>query len=127
MQENTLLEYPNNDKNLSTIMQNYYGTENYYTNDYLAFNYTDGVKAFCENAMAYWILDIVNSVVRTEKKMSEDLITIKLIVRKDSTATISFKDYEGTIYKQEIPFTDCPVGEWRFFYENGVFFWNGEY
>ena len=54
------------------------GTENYYTNPHLAFQYTDGVKIFCDIAEAYWVLDIVNSVVKTKPEMNNDLINIIL-------------------------------------------------
>ena len=43
---------------LIQIMANCYGTENYYTSNYLHFNYTDGVKTFCDKASAFWLLDI---------------------------------------------------------------------
>ena len=39
---------------LRHIMSYYYGTEKYYENELLEYRYTDGVKAFCENAEAYW-------------------------------------------------------------------------
>ena len=108
-------------------MTHCYGTENYYTNQHLDFKYTDGVKAFCENAMAYWLLDIVESIVKTKPAMADDLIVITLTVKKDHTAKITFKDSYTTIHTQDIPYTDCPMGEWRFYYQNEVFFWNGEY
>lgn len=112
---------------LERTMANCYGTENYYTDRHLDFKYTDGVKTFCETAMAYWLLDLVNSVVKTKPAMNEDLIVITLTVKDNHKATITFEDSENIIYKQIIPFTDCPKGKWLFYYENNVFFWNGEY
>ncbi len=103
------------------------GTENYYTNPYLAFKYTDGVKIFCDIAEAYWLLDIVNSVVKTKPEMNKDLINIILKVKEDKTAKITFRERIKFIYNQNIPFTDCPSGEWKFYFKDGVFFWNGEY
>ena len=118
---------PQNDPVLMSYMGNFYGTEHYYTNHFLSFKYTDGVKGFYEQAHAFWLFDIIESVVKTNKAMSEDLISISLMVNNDNTAFITFKDSTKTIYQQKIPYTDCPVGEWNFFYENNVFFWNGEY
>lgn len=103
------------------------GTKNYYTNPYLAFKYTDGVKIFCDIAEAYWLLDIVNSVVKTKPEMNKDLINITLKVKEDGTAQITFRERIKFIHNQKIPFTDCPKGKWLFYYENNVFFWNGEY
>ena len=66
---------------LERTMANCYGTENYYTDRHLDFKYTDGIKTFCETAMAYWLLDLVNSVVKTKHAMNEDLIVITLTVK----------------------------------------------
>ncbi len=112
---------------LERTMANCYGTENYYTDQHLVFKYTDGVKIFCDIAEAYWLLDIVNSVVKTKPEMNKDLINITLKVKEDGTAQITFRKRIKFIHNQKIPFTDCPKGKWIFYYENNVFFWNGEY
>ena len=112
---------------LSNLMSYCYGTEHYYTNPIYSFKYTDGAKTFCEKADAYWLLDIVASISRHYKQMHEDFIIIDLIVGEDNKATITFEDTKGIFFKQEIPFTDCPQGLWRFYFDNNVFFWNGEY
>lgn len=120
-------EYPENDKNLVAIMKNCFGTMNYYCSHYLSFKYTDGVKTFCDKASAYWLLDIIESVVKTSKEMTEDLISVVLTVFDNNVAIITFKNSEKTFYEQKIPYTDCPMGEWKFFYQDNVFFWNAEY
>jgi len=113
--------------NLLNAMALCYGTEDYHTNPNLSFDYTDGVKRFCETAEAYWLLDLVESVVKTKPEMDKILVGIKLKVKKDNTAIITFKDGVKILYKQNIPFTDCPDGEWKFFYKDKVFFWCDEY
>ena len=122
-----MLDTDDKTKILEQAMANCYGTENYYVAGQLAFKYTDGVKTFCETAMAYWLLDLVNSIVITKPSMNNDLIVITLIVNDNHEATITFEDSEKVIHKQDLPYTDCPSGEWKFFYDNNVFFWNGEY
>ena len=112
---------------LSNLMSYCYGTEHYYTNPIYSFKYTDGVKIFCKNAQSYWLLDIVNSVCRFYKRMHQDLIIIKLEVNKDNKASLSFEDTKGIFFSQILPFTDCPEGEWLFYFNDNVFFWNGEY
>ena len=105
-----------------------FGTEHYYRNRSKTFNYTDGVKRFCETAEAYWLLDLVESVVKTKPEMNNnDLINITLKVKEDNTAKITFRQQIKIIHCQKIPFTDCPQGEWKFFYKNKVFFWCDEY
>ena len=122
-----MLDTDNKTRILERTMANCYGTENYYVARYLAFKYTDGVKTFCETAAVYWLLDLVNSIVITKPSMNNDLIVITLIVNDNHEATITFEDSQKVIHKQDIPYTDCPKGEWKFFYDNNVFFWNGEY
>ena len=112
---------------LQQIMSYCYGTEHYYKISAYSFKYTDGIKTFCENADAYWLLDIIESVCRTHKEIHNDFILIELSVCKDNRATITFEDSKTTFFKQEILFTDCPQGTWRFYFDNNVFFWNGEY
>ena len=60
-------------------------------------------------------------------RMHQDLIIIKLIVNQDNKASITFEDTLGIFFSQIIPFTDCPEGEWMFYFNDNVFFWNGEY
>ena len=113
--------------NLLNAMALCYGTEDYHTNDNLSFDYTDGVKTFCENAEAYWLLDLVESVVKTKPEMNSDLICITLKVKEDNTARITFRKRIKIIHNQKIPFTDCPNGEWKFYYKDKTFFWCDEY
>ena len=114
---------------LENIMSYCYGTENYYTNDYIHFKYTDGIKTFCKTAQAYWFLDVVESVLKYKPEYSKDLVAIKLSVQDNREAVITFEDSKKNIYKQDIPYTDCPNGEWVFYYEpeSKVLMWNGEY
>ena len=112
---------------LQQIMSYCYGTEHYYKIPAYSFKYTDGIKTFCENADAYWLLDIIESVCRTHKEIHNDFILIELSVCKDDRATITFEDSKTTFFKQEILFIDCPKGLWKFYFDNNVFFWNGEY
>ncbi len=114
-------------KELEQIMANCYGTENYYTNQFLHFKYTDGVKVFCEKVGAYWLLDLVESILRIKAELHSDLIGITLRVKDENKAKLTFKKGTKLIYKQDIPFTDCPKGKWKFFYQGNVFFWNMEY
>lgn len=107
---------------LENIMDYCYGTEHYYRNQLLPFLYTDGVKTFVENAGngAFWFLTECSAyTVRAKEFMG---ITLKV---KDSKGIILVDDKE----KKKIPYTDCPDGEWEFFYEpeSKVLMWRGEY
>ena len=99
-----------------------YGTEHYYRY-YGNLLYTDGVKNFCEKAEAYWFLDAVFSHLVT---MPEDFYVITLKVNNDSTATLNIKG-DNAKKTQNIPFTDCPAGEWKFYFSERVLMWWREY
>lgn len=117
-------------KQLENEMAYYSGTENYYSSWIHKFKYTDGIKGFCEKAKAFWFLDLVNSLFfnqRLRKRMNGDFIVIKLKVEENNTCVVSFKDSEKVFYEQAIAYTDCPIGEWVFYYDNGILMWNGEY
>ena len=96
------------------------GTEHYYKSPVLCYQYTDGVQTFAQEAGAYWLLSEFNRFVYGEKNFT----ALKLIVN----------DGKGDIYKNDvkvkhISFTDCPDGEWIFYYEPqaNVMMWCGEY
>lgn len=104
-----------------------YGTEHYYISPFYSFKYTDGIKVFCDTAKAYWLFDILESIIKSTPKINDDLISIELSVNENNTALITFKNYKEIIFQQNISYTDCPQGTWLFFYEYEVFFWHGEY
>lgn len=109
-----------NQLRLENIMANCIGTEHYYTNPVLCYRYTDGVKTFAIEAGAYWFLSELNPFIYKLKRFS----SFKLKV-KDNRGEILIDDQP----KKKIPFTDCPDGEWEFFFEPeaNLLMWNMEY
>lgn len=100
-----------------------YGTKHYYNSPVLCYLYTDGVKTFVQEAGADWFLSELNRFIYKQK----EFCSLKLVVN-NSKADI-LKDGKKV---KHISFTDCPDGEWEFFYApNGnpqnVLMWNGEY
>ena len=113
-------------KELEQYMSNFYGTEKYYETPY-GFVLTDGAKAFALKAEAYWFITLVGSIFITKhKNFVDDLVSIKLVVKKQA-AYVEFTNSDKTFYTQDIPFTDCPAGEWLFFLTGGALMWHGEY
>jgi hypothetical protein len=107
-------------------LDQFYGTEQYYKHPFTSSVYTDGVKYFAETAGAYWFLDIVFSEY-TRLFSVDDFLSITLKVG-ESGADISVTDgNENIITAQSIAFTDCPKGEYKFFYTNGVLMLTTEY
>ena len=91
--------------------------------------FTEGVKFFAENAGngAFWLLDIfMTELVALQRK--EGFLGIKLTVSPDSKATITADDGNDRIlWGHEVVLTDCPVGEWTFFFTDDVLLLPSEY
>ena len=116
---------------LQALMSNYYGTEHYYRLTMPNINYTDGVKAFIENAEAVWFLIDVG-LFRKEaikKNPNEDMFAVDLVV-KDGKADLLLKKKKKKIcYKRHYSYTTCPDGMWLFYYfrNENLLIWLGEY
>ena len=107
---------------LESKMSYCYGTERYYKSNMLPFVYTDGVKTFVENAGggSFWFLTECLAFINGLADFSSIVLKVK-----GGKADIVVN---GEI-KKHIAFTDCPDGDWEFFYEpdGKVLLWNGEY
>lgn len=111
-------------KELKANLEQFYGTENYFTNPLVKYNYTDGVKYFAENAGAYWLLQEINGMTA---KVNEYFFNIK-VISKNNKADIIIDDGNGKVLdKKHIGFTDLPEGEWQFFLTDNVLMLPGEY
>jgi len=116
-------------------LSQFIGTANYYqTNSMFAkgMHHTDGVQYFAENAGngAYWFLDIVATEYFPLLK-KEPFISITLIVgsnQDDNNAMIVVEDGDCELLaKKIIEYTDCPVGEYKFFLTDNVLMLTSEY
>tara|TARA_R100000664_G_scaffold21327_1_gene30653 strand:+ start:517 stop:912 length:396 start_codon:yes stop_codon:yes gene_type:complete len=126
-------------KQLHQELQHYYGTEGYHrihpicnpTNS----AFTDGVKAFATKAQAYWFLDIVFSELITDKKTKDEtFLDILLSVGKKGLSGLENEAWiivtdgnEKELYKKVIKYTDCPDGDWNFFFTGSVLMLPSEY
>ena len=124
---------------LKQELQHYYGTGRYHhinpicnpTNS----DFTDGVKAFADKAQAYWFLDIVFSELITHKKTkNETFLSILLSVGKKGLSSLENEAWivvtdgnEKELYKKVIKYTDCPDGDWDFFFTGSVLMLPSEY
>ena len=122
-----------NKEELENVMAGCYGTECYYKNPMFNVNYTDGVKCFCQNAGggAYWLLTDICLFIREARKKNpnEDMFSVHLVVN-NGKADLLFKDGDDEVcYKRHYSLTDCPDGDWCFYYfvSDRVLIWNGEY
>lgn len=91
--------------------------------------YTEGVRYFAQNAGngAYWFLTILITEPAILKQ-AEDFASIKLLV--DGTqATITVDDGRANppVFVRHIDFTDCPEGEWKFYFTDRTIMLTSEY
>ena len=91
------------------------------------FLYTEGVQCFAEEAGAYWFLDIAATEI-WEFCLSLEFATIILAAHGDGYGYIRIEDGNGgVLWSKKIPYTNCPEGEWMFFYLNNTLILPSEY
>ena len=108
-------------KELAHQLAHYTGTEQWYRHGLnKSMLFTDGVKAFADLAGAYWFLDIVATELNEIRK-KEMFILVKLIKAPgEQGARVVCDDGDGNfLFIKNIGFSDCPVGEWKFYYNAG--------
>lgn len=116
---------------LRAKMANCYGTECYYKCRMSSMKYTDGVLAFVKEAEAGWLVTDIQ-VFRKEaikENPEEYMFSVHLIV-KEGKADLVFKDANGHIcFKYHYSNTDCPDGDWLFYYyvNEDLLIWCDEY
>ncbi len=113
---------------LRELMDGFSGTENYYAT--LTCRITDGMKAVLEAAGAGWlVVDIGAYSIKKQFNRTHPIIFWVLKVKDDHTADLeAWDDIPGNrLFKKHYSFTDFPVGEWKFYYQQGVLFLPSEY
>ena len=100
-----------------------YGTENYWKNAALNFQYTDGVKYLHESCEAYWLLTAISSYRKTEP------FQIWELVKNGNTAVLTMKEDsdQPELVNQKIPFTDFPLEGIKLYLIDGILLLTSEY
>jgi hypothetical protein len=108
-------------------LSNFTGTENWYRHNLMHDTvYTDGVKYFAEKAGAYWFLDIVDTELFPLQK-KEGFLSITMTVANEQASIVATDGNLTTLWNKEISFTDCPDGEYRFYFTDNVLLLTSEY
>lgn len=85
--------------------------------------YTEGVQYLAETAGAYWLIDAIMSHQLTKKVRIEpfQVWILKVDLAKSSAVLKCTDDIPGRLLaKQEIEFTDFPLAEIKFYFENST-------
>ena len=127
MNNQTITASTGQTESLCDQLRQYTGTENWYRHYFVRdVTYTDGVKAFAELAGAWWFVD--DSIIEYAPLMREHgFLTITLDV-SNSQAKITVDDgNDNVLATREIPYTDCPAGQYRFYFTDNVLLLPSEY
>jgi len=90
--------------------------------------YTDGAKYVADQGGAYWLLDAIAFAQMIPAVAAEEFQLWTLIVCPDHTARLVCGDGNGhAVHTQEIPFTDFPLAEIKFYFVNNTILLPSEY
>ena len=111
---------------LAEKLSQFTGSEHHYLEPLSRMKYTDGVKYFAETAGAYWFLNIVFSEYLSLMRQ-EGFVSINLAVGEFG-ADITVDDGNNNVLKKRhVEYTDCPQGEYNFFFCDDVLLLRSEY
>ena len=108
---------------LQEELNQFHGTESYYQHPLnRRFLHTDGVQHFATQAKAFWLIDAVAIGVHGNPGAVPSIVpdtdwfaTVRLVA-EDAKAILYIEDGNDLPhYQEEIEFTTCPDGEWKFF------------
>ena len=114
---------------LELELAQFIGSENYYKHSIGNFNYTDGVKFLADQGQCYWLLDVVGSYQHLSKVKAVPFQLWELTVNDDNSAVVTMKEDTDMpdIIKQDIPFTDFPLAQFKLYLTDGVLMLPSEY
>lgn len=105
---------------LAEELRQFYGTEQYYKELFTGILYTDGFHYFLQKADAYWFLTELALYICDKHLRNEEFLGVYLNV-KNGKATLKITDgNEKVFFKKNYAYTNCPEGDYTFFYEYGV-------
>ena len=113
---------------LEKELRHYTGTEAYHKLGFGRIVATDGVKAFCEKAEAFWLFTDIEAYYMCNKVDDEFKLWI-LDVKEDGTAVLTCQEDSDTevLVEQKYNSVSIPFGTWKFYIINKVMLLTNEY
>lgn len=112
---------------LQSDLSQFIGTEHWWRHPLVAgMTYTDGVRYFADKAKAWWFVDDTIIEFAGKQRMSGFLAITLKVENEKATITITNGDGEVNATKQ-VDYTDCPAGEYKFFFTGDVLMLTSEY
>ena len=106
------------------------GSENWYRHGLVrSILFTDGAKYVADKAGAYWLLNEIALAQRYDKSVAaEEFQLWRLTVNPDHTAVLGCEDGNGeAVLSKDIPFTDFPLDEIKFYVTDSTILLPSEY
>lgn len=91
--------------------------------------YTEGIRYFLQNAGngAYWLLDLIATEPAIAKQARE-FASIKLSVKHNAARLwVDDGNLGKPVYERTIEYTDCPEGQYSFYWTDNVLMLASEY
>jgi len=104
-------------------LRQFIGSETLYQHWTNQLRYTEGVKFLAERCGAYWLIDAIASWQPKALKDTSlaEFQLWELMVKDDSSADlVCSRDSDDAVFRQKIPFTDCPLALVRLYVEGDV-------
>ena len=116
---------------IQKTLPHFSSTENYYRHTLGFFNYTDGVRYVAKSCEAYWLIDAIASYqLKRPLINSQDLQRFQiwtLQVNEGKGILTLEKDTDQRVFSLEIPYTNFPLPEIRFYLSTKVLMLPTEY
>lgn len=105
------------------------GSENWYQHSLVrSVSYTDGAKYVADNAGAYWLLDEIALAQKYERRVGAEPFQVWRLTVSYQKGVLTCDDGNGRIvFSKEIPFTDFPLPEIKFYVADNVILLPSEY
>lgn len=112
---------------LASHLAQFTGTENWYRHPLVrTVTYTDGVKYFADTAHAWWFVD--DSIIEYAALMKQHgFLTLTLDVANDKASITVDDGNDNVLATKAIEYTDCPAGQYKFYFTDNVFLLPSEY
>ena len=129
-----MTQQPTNQPNLrESDLTQFCGSSEFFQHWTKRLIYTEGVRYMAEHGGAYWLINAVASCQPDKRITSRpDLVDFQpweLAVAEDKTATLTMRGDldQPAVITQEIPFTDFPLEQIKFYVCNGTLMLPSEY
>jgi hypothetical protein len=110
-------------------LHNFTGSENWYRHSLVrGITYTDGAKYVADAGGAYWLLDEIALAQKFNPRVKAEPFQVWKLVVSDNTGVLTCDDgNDNIVLTKEIPFTDFPLPEIKFYFTDDVILLLTEY